>query len=194
VPTVLGLDPSLTSFGGAVISSAGEPATLYRWKPPAKMRGHERLQWLLDHVEGASQGCTFAVIEGVAGSGVQGVEAHLNLAGLHWLVSHHLWQRGIPCAVVQPTVRQKYITGLGRADKDVCLLAVERRFPDIGVGGNDTADAFTLAHMGADWAGFPLAKLPAGQRAVLTSIVPAKKNKPAHPAIAWPDLKEALSA
>lgn len=194
---VLGVDPSLTCAGGAEISSAG-PAALYRWKPPSKMRGPERMAWLLDSIVRAADGCDLAVIEGIAGSGVLGVEAHLELAGLHWVIRYRLYQLGLPCAVVQPSLRMLYLTGKGKAPKEECLLAAERRWPDVGFIGTDDADAYTLAHMGADHLGFAPAQLPAAQRAALTRIVPEKKKGNrvvlAHPAIHWPVLKEALSA
>jgi hypothetical protein len=186
---VLGLDPSLSLSAGAEISSLDEPAALYRWKAD-KLRDEARLDFYVDLIERAAEGCDLVVIEGIAGSGVLGVEAHLNLAGLHWVIRLRLYKLGIPCAVVQPTVRMKYLTGVGRADKDVCLLAAAKRWPNVPFVGNDDADAYTLAHMGADWLGFAPVKLPADQRAVLTSIVPAKKNKPAHPAIKWPVLRK----
>ena len=191
---VLGLDPSLTLSGGAQLSSLNEPAALFRWKPPAKLRGPERMDWHLDNMTRAAEGCSLVVIEGIAGSGVLGVEAHLELAGLHWVIRHRFHQLGIPCAVVQPSLRMMYLTGKGRVPKEECLLAAERRWPHIGFVGTDDADAYTLGHMGADHLGFAPAQMPAGQRAVLTRIVPAKKLKPAHPAIAWPALrKEALN-
>jgi hypothetical protein len=187
---VLGLDPSLTLSGGAKIGPLGEPAALYRWKPPAKLRGPERMAWHLDNMVRAAEGCDLVLIEGIAGSGVLGVEAHLELAGLHWVIRHRLYQLGLPCAVVQPSLRMLYLTGKGRVPKEECLLAAERRWPDIGFTGTDDADAYTLAHMGADWLGFAPARMPADRRAVLTRIVPAKKNKPAHPAIVWPVLRK----
>jgi crossover junction endodeoxyribonuclease RuvC len=180
VTAVLGLDQSLTSFGAACVSSA-RPAELHRWRPGAR-RGHERLQWLLDKVEDAARECDFAVIEGLA-YGAKG-SSLLDLAGLLWAVRHRLWQIGVPYALVAPSSRMKYLTGKGQADKDTCLLAVVRRFPDIEVDGNDTADALTLAAMGADWAGFPLAKMPEAQRAVLHALAKGR------PAIDWPVLKE----
>lgn len=187
---VLGLDPSLTLSGGAQISSLGESAALFRWKPPVKLRGAERMGWHLDNMSQVARECDLVVIEGIAGSGVLGVEAHLELAGLHWVIRHRLYQLGIPCAVVQPSLRQMYLTGKGKADKPACLLAAERRWPDIGFVGTDDADAYTLAHMGADHLGFAPVRMPAVQREVLTRIVPAKKGKPAHPAITWPVLRK----
>jgi Holliday junction resolvasome RuvABC endonuclease subunit len=151
------------------------------------------MQWLLDNVEVTAASCDFAVVEGLA-MGAKG-RSLLDLAGLFGVLTHRLWQLKVPYVVISPFQRAKFITGRANASKEDCLIAALKRFPDAGITGNDTADALTLAAMGADWAGFPLVKMPADQRAVLTDIVPAKKGKPAHPAIAWPALKkEALSA
>jgi Holliday junction resolvasome RuvABC endonuclease subunit len=182
VTIVLGLDQSLTSFGAARASPA-LPVEMHRWRSGAR-RGHERMQWLLDNVEDAASGCDLAVIEGLS-FGAKG-SSLLDLAGLFGVVCHRLWQIGLPYAVVSPSSRMKYLTGRGQADKDTCLLAVVRRFPGIEVDGNDQADALTLAAMGADWAGFPLAKMPEAHRAVLTA-----KNK-GKPVIDWPVLRKGV--
>jgi Holliday junction resolvasome RuvABC endonuclease subunit len=189
MPAVGGLDPSLTSFGAARASSAST-VELARWRPGDRS-GHVRLDWLLGNVEAFVKGCDFVVMEGAAVSRVLGGEAHLNLAGLHWLVRHRLWQLGMPYAVVSPAQRAKYITGNGRASKEDCLIAAIQRFPFAGVRGNDQADALTFAAMGLDWAGCPLAAMPAAQRAVLTAVVRATGKRPAHPAISWPVLAAA---
>jgi crossover junction endodeoxyribonuclease RuvC len=185
VPVVGGIDQSLTSSGAARFSSGVTEPELHRWQPGAR-RGHERLDWLLGHVREFAGGCDLVVIEGLA-FGAKGGSL-LDLAGLFTVITHELWVIGVPYAVVTPNLRAKYVTGNARASKDDCLLAVERRFPGAGVAGNDQADALTLAAMGADHLGFPPAKMPEAQRAVLTAMVPAKKNKPAHPAIDWPAL------
>jgi crossover junction endodeoxyribonuclease RuvC len=129
------------------------------------------------------------VIEGLA-FGAKG-SSLLDLAGLFHVVTHRLWQLKVPYVVISPFQRAKYLTGRAGASKEDCLIAALKRFPDAGITGNDQADALTLAAMGADWAGFPLVKMPADQRAVLTDVVPAKKVAgrvvPAHPAIAWPE-------
>jgi len=196
VTVVGGLDQSLTSFGAARVSSAGQ-VELHRWQP-AKRLGirHERLEWLLGSVRDAASAWDLAVIEGLA-FGAQGGSL-LDLAGLFTAVTHELWKMGVPYAVVTPFQRAKYITGNAKAGKDECLIAVLKRLPEAGVSGNDQADAYTLAAMGADHLGFPLAVMPAAQRAVLTAVVPAKKQGgrviAAHPAIDWPDLKGAPSA
>jgi crossover junction endodeoxyribonuclease RuvC len=189
---IAGFDQSLTSFGGALFSSADEPAALYRWQP-GKLRGHERQDHLLSLMAGVAQQCDFVMVEGLA-FGAKG-SSLLDLAGLYGLMTYRLWQLKVPYVVVTPFQRAKYLTGRAAASKEDCLVAAIKRFPDIEITGNDIADAVTLAAMGADWAGFPLAKMPADQRAVLTDIVPAKKKAgrvvPAHPAIAWPDIRKA---
>jgi crossover junction endodeoxyribonuclease RuvC len=187
-----GLDQSLTSFGAARVGSGLSAPELHRWQPPRRLgTGHERLEWLLGNVREEAADWDLALIEGLA-FGAQG-SSLLDLAGLFTAVTHELWKMGVPYVVVTPNLRAKYVTGNAHAGKDDCLLAVERRFPAAAVAGNDQADALTLAAMGADHLGFPLAKMPEAQRAVLTAIVPAKKKGnrviPAHPAIAWPALK-----
>lgn len=191
-----GLDQSLTSFGAACVSSAGQ-AELHRWQPAKRLgTGHERTDWLLGNVRAAAAAWDLAVIEGLA-FGAQG-SSLLDLAGLFTVVTRELWLLGVPYVVVTPFQRAKYVTGNAKAGKDECLIAVLKRFPGVDVAGNDQADALSLAAMGADHLGFPLARMPEAQRAVLTAVVPAKRKGnrvvPAHPAIAWPELNGAPSA
>ena len=168
-------------MGGWKFVWIGCPAELHRWRPGAR-RGHERLEWLLGNVEEAARGADLALIEGLA-FGAKG-SSLLDLAGLFGVVTHRLWQIGVPYAVVPPSCGPGVPTPCS-----TYLLAVVRRFPGIEVDGNDTADALTIAAMGADWAGFPLADMPAAHRAALTA-----KNSKGKPAIAWPALrKEALN-
>lgn len=183
-----GLDQSLTSFGAARVSSGTEPE-LHRWQPERRLGiGHERLEWLLSSVRGVARDWDLAVIEGLA-FGAKG-SSLLDLAGLFTAVTHELWKMDVPYAVVAPYTRAKYITGNAKAGKDECLIAVLKRLPDAGVAGNDQADAYTLAAMGADHLGFPLAKMPEAQRAVL-SAVHTEKSKRGKPVITWPVLKAA---
>lgn len=190
---ILGVDQSLTSSGAACVSSdPDEAAVLHLWKPPAKMRGTERLQWHVDNLEEAAEGCDLVIFEGLA-NGALG-SSLLDLAGLLAVLRLRVWQMEIPCVVVPPSSRMKYIVGHSPAGKEECMLAVDRRFPQVGINGNDQADALTLAAMGADYYGFPLAKMPEAQRAALTAVVSARKNKPAHPAIDWPVLRSGVSA
>lgn len=191
---VCGLDPSLTSFGGAVTRGPGATPELYRFK--TKLLGHERLAYLLDAVAEIARGSDVAVVEGVL-SHMPGAEVHLNLAGLHWLVRHRLHELDVPYAVVTATSRMKWLTGKGHTEKDDCLVEVIKRFPLADVRGNDQADALTLAAMAAAAYGQPLVTMPADRAAVLTAtkLVTRGKVKVRVPSIDWPRLRsEALSA
>lgn len=161
-PRVTGLDPSLTSFGCAVCLPGQEPALL-RWR--TKKRGHDRLEWLLDHVIHHVSFADFVVIEGLA-HGARS-SSMLDLAGLHWLVRHRLWEMGKPYAVVAPSTRAKWLTGKGNSSKDECLAAAIKRFTMADISGNDDADALTLAAMGLAIKGSPLVTMPADREAQL---------------------------
>jgi crossover junction endodeoxyribonuclease RuvC len=185
---VCGLDPSLTSFGGAVTRGPGATPELYRFK--TKLAGDERLAYLLGEVTAIARDCDVAVIEGVL-SHMPGAEVHLNLAGLHHLVRHRLWELGVPYTVVTPSSRMKWLTGKGRVEKDECLTAAIKRFPQADICGNDQADALTLAAMAAASYGEPLVPMPADREAVLTAtkLVTQGKVKVRVPCIDWPRLK-----
>jgi hypothetical protein len=121
IPTAIGLDLSLTGTG--VASSRGWTRVLH---PPAKARGHVRLDWIrdnvLEHVGSVDE--HLVVVEGPSygnqGAGRQ--SGHHERAGLWWLITHALWKRGIDYAVASPAGRAKYATGKGNAAKaDVAM-------------------------------------------------------------------------
>jgi Holliday junction resolvasome RuvABC endonuclease subunit len=191
---VCGLDPSLTSFGGAVTCGPAVSPELFRFK--TKLMGHARLDYLLGEVTSIARDCDVAVIEGVL-SHMPGAEAHLNLAGLHWLVRHRLHELGVPYAVIPPSTRMKWLTGKGNAEKDDCLTTAIKRFTLADIGGNDHADALTLAAMGAAAYGQPLVPMPADRDPLLSAAKFATRGKVKVrvPVIDWPRLKtEAFSA
>lgn len=165
---VLGLDLSLTCAGMAVVD--GE-VTTKALKPPAKLDGHERLDWMLAEIWSRAGLIGLAVVEGPSygnqGSGRQ--SGHHERAGLWWLTTHTLWKHGIATAVVPPAALKKYATGKGNASKDAIMLATARRFPDFA-GDNNEADALWLAAMGADHLGEPVVAMPAAHRAALDAV------------------------
>lgn len=161
---VVGVDLSLRSTG-----IAGSTGWADRLVPPAGARDLLRLRWLVDEVRLNVTAATLVVLEGPAHS--RAAQAgHHELAGLWWMVRDRLARMDIPVAVVSPSARAKYATGRGNAGKDEVLAAVIRRYPDVEITGNDQADAYTLAAMGADWLGHPPAYVPAIQRAVLDKV------------------------
>jgi crossover junction endodeoxyribonuclease RuvC len=180
---IVGLDPSLTSFGCAAVKGPGVVPVLTRIRP-GTMTGHLRLRYLMREVETFVKGCDLVVIEGVAFTG-NNPGTYASLAGLFTLITHGLWEQGYPYAVVTPSTRCKYLTGKGNASKDDCLLAASRRFDRVvEVSGNDTADALTLAQMGAHHYGCQVVNMPKDSTDLLTA-----KNKKGQPVIDWPVLK-----
>lgn len=182
-PRVVGLDSALRSFG--IASVDGDGIFTKRVQPSAKLgRTHDRLEYLLTEVEEWAEGASLAVLEGLA-FGAKG-SSLTGLAGIHWMVRHALWSMGVPYAIVSPYTRAQYITGFAKADKDIVLAHVIRRFPEADVTGNDVADALVLAAMGREWMGYPIAKMPKASTELLTAVNASGKRK-GQPKIDWPE-------
>lgn len=162
-PRVIGLDLSLSATG---VAGDGWTEVV---KPPAKLRDHSRLRWILVGLRDFTRS-DLVVVEGPA-YGNQGLQrGHHERAGLWWMATHDLWARGIPVAVAPPATVKRYATGKGNADKDAVLLAAARRFPWFS-GDNNEADALWLAAAGYDRLGHPLADMPAAHRKALDAVV-----------------------
>jgi Holliday junction resolvasome RuvABC endonuclease subunit len=182
IPTAIGLDLSLTGTG--IASSKGWTRVLH---PPAKARGHVRLDWIrdqvLEHVGSVHE--NLVVVEGPSygNQGAQRQSGHHERAGLWWLITHALWKRGVDYAVASPASRAKYATGRGNAAKADVVREVTRRF-DWFAGGEDEADALVLAAMGADWLGAPIVDMPKTHRAALGPVRwPEALDPPEHPGL-----------
>ncbi len=169
--TVVGVDLSLTSTGLAAISWEDGRPTVELRRLKTKLRGFDRLDFILDAVAQWTFGARLVVVEGLAfaahDTGRQG-------AGLHWLVRHGLWKGEMPTAVCPPTVRAKYACGKGNGGKDEVLAAVIRRYGiplDLEIDGNDVADALTMAALGARWLGRPIEeRIPEVNAQVLSKV------------------------
>jgi Holliday junction resolvasome RuvABC endonuclease subunit len=169
---VVGLDLSLTSTGVAG-TTCGDVWTA-RIRPPAKLTGHDRLNYIRRTIlDFYLPGVALVVVEGPSLRS-PGKYAHES-AGLWWLVTHSLWRAKTPTAIVPPNNRAQYATGLGDANKREVIASVAELFPWFNVGRRpglaDEADALVLAAMGCDWAGEPLVVVPAKHRAALDGCV-----------------------
>ena len=184
--TIIGLDLSLGSTGLAVRDDAGKITThRIQSKPKATgplvktkrgmtasqtyedkltrfmLIGHRVAQLVPDgstvYVEGPSYGSP-------------GSSSH-DIAGNWWLVLQRLDEKNCDVVVVPPATLKTYATGKGNTDKDNVLAAVIRRYLDLGITGNDVADAVTLMAIGCRIAGAPLEdNLPATHLRALKTL------------------------
>lgn len=164
VEKVYGLDLSLASTG--IACNAGWTDTL---KPPAKLRGHERLAWLLGAIKEHVRSADLVIVEGPSYGSQKGQAGHHERAGLWWMVTHWLWTAGVPFAVAPPSSVKKYATGSGVAGKDAMLLAAAKRFPWFD-GDNNACDGLWLCAAGADHLGVPMVAMPQAHRAALAGV------------------------
>jgi len=171
-PRILALDLSLTGTGIAAIGA--DRRLRLSTVDGTRTDGHRRLQ----HIHATIAGTVLVVepqlvvIEDIY-QGLKGATA-LQLAGLHTLVRHWLWLRGVPYVLVNNTWLKQYALGKGSGPdtgKDAVLLAVERRYGLLAVvGDNNQADALVLLAMALDHYGHPLAPVAAKHRAALAKV------------------------
>ncbi|MCG7596337.1 hypothetical protein [Mycobacterium sp. PSTR-4-N] len=170
---VLGLDPSLTSTGIAVLRD-GIPCMLNSLGHP----GHDADSYLVRSRRIVSQARSvlaaayirpdaygepidLAVIEGPSYGSQYGDQ--WDRAGLWWGIFSALAAKKVPIAVVSPKTRAKWATGKdvegnGNSKKPVVFAAVKDEWTDVRahIRNDDVADALTIAAMGALWLGDPL--------------------------------------
>lgn len=180
VPTVIGLDLSLT--GSGIASSVGwcERIGFADITKMPLIRRVAIMRVLTEKLLDLIGRPDLVVVEVPAfsrsGGGV------IERAALYDRVTSALVDREIPVAEAFNQHRMRYATGKGAASKGAIVDAVARRWPAFETGGDDNkADAVILAAMGADHLGIPLASVPQTHRAGLTGV-------------RWPDLGVAVAA
>ena len=180
MPLVLGIDPSLTSTGLALLGCdssglAEHELRRVRSKPSGNdwASRRRRIEAIVTTV-GASlpplvkQRVDLAVMESPSYSSAS-TSTH-DRAKLWWDLYDMLSDRGIRVITAAPTQRMKYVTGKGRADKDVVLAHTIRRFPQLDITGNDVADAVVFAAIGARELGFPIDNVPTVNQSVMSKL------------------------
>lgn len=167
----IGLDLSLTRTG---VAGAGWTSSIR-----VKTRGHERLQAIREAIADYTRHADLVVIEGLA---YDGHDRNRQNAGLSWHIRHDLWLRGTPYALVPPSCLKVYAAGNGGAHKEAVRAGLAERLTWITAKTPlDESDAATLAVMGYDHLGQPLAEFPEANRSALKGG-------------AWPDMAERLAA
>ena len=193
---VIGLDPSLTATGSARITQDGDVQLAHFGR---KGRRDESLVSRADRVRGIVMDATdwvhsepldassdewtdwgwpeVVAIEGMS-YGSQGGSAQ-DRAHLWWeLVGHFVGPvAAVPVVEVAPSVRAKWATGRGNADKGAVAAAMARLWPAVEIDCDNCADALALASIAAGRLGW---------------IDTTKARRDAVAKVAWPaDLGEA---
>ncbi|MCF8605138.1 hypothetical protein L5I01_17425 [Gordonia sp. HY442] len=150
---VVGIDPSLTSCGIAVLAADGHTRT---WS--VGHAGRDGANWAQRSDRIVAQ--TRLVLRQIpADAALVVVEdmptmrhvlpSFIDRCALWFGLYSALRSRGTPIAVVNPKTRAKWATGNGNSGKRDVLAAVRADWPDLQIPNDDCADALTLAAMGA---------------------------------------------
>jgi len=172
---VLGVDPSLTGTGWALIDDHDDfpvQVGIVKSKPPVTQLIGDRADRIARITEALpALTPSLVVIERPAFARTNGM-AH-DRSGLWWAIVDLYLARA--ALVVEVGIQQvkKYATGSGTADKGAVVEAVTRRYPEIETRGNDNiCDAVVLAAMGARHLGRPLEEsLPAANLSALEKVM-----------------------
>ncbi|UYL88118.1 RuvC-like resolvase [Gordonia phage Evaa] len=177
MPRILAIDPSLTSTG---IARIDRDATGNRWSADlycikSKPNGntmqatHRRIAAILHEVRKELDRMPQAVaMEAPAFASNSG-----SAMSRSWL-----WGRiydaaaglGVPIYVVTTNQRMKYATGKGNTGKDGVLAAAIHQWPDVGIKGNDEADALIVGAVTCRAIGLPIDTWPAGHYPFLDKV------------------------
>lgn len=171
----LGLDLSLTGTGLVVLDDSGE--VVYSSTAKNKLRGIERLSFIEEVVGDLLVRFKIKMIciEGYA-MGSRSGQA-FSIGELGGVIKLLLWEQAKTYFLVPPTQLKKYVTGSGRAEKDMVILNVYKKW-GWEAGDNNQADAYVLARI-ARQLHSPSDDLSKYQQEVLDAIInpPKKKGK-----------------
>lgn len=161
---VVGIDPSLTSTGLALVDKYTGTAytaavTSSGKKTDTLTMQSERIRDLADricdHVNAANP--ALVVIESATFSTRNDTSAHRR-AGLWWAVVNDLIADDVPVVMLSPGEVKKFATGKGNAGKDMMVARAATTWGEdtLGTNINDIADALFLATAGSFGLGYPV--------------------------------------
>jgi len=161
---VVGIDPSLTSTGMAIVdvhtgTSYTAAVTSSGKKTDTLTMQSERIRDLTDricdYVRAANP--ALVVIESATFSTRSDTSAHRR-AGLWWAVVNELIADSVPVVMLSPGEVKKFATGKGNAGKDAMVARAATTWGEdtLGTNINDIADALFLATAGSFGLGYPV--------------------------------------
>jgi crossover junction endodeoxyribonuclease RuvC len=164
---IYGIDPSLTATGIATLNNAGQVERLETISFP-KLKDEERLAAIIDAVCEKISTPILIVIEGLSLGSHTGMSTER--AALHHMLRVAFWEAHIPFLIVPPSTLKKFATGSGKAEKNIMIREVFRRW-EVEAKDDNQADAAALAYLGAAYANWtPDAFLIQPQRDVIAAL------------------------
>lgn len=159
---VMGIDPSLTSTGLALVVDGQIAATDCVKSSPTGDTPAEVVGRILAVADGVIEVALdyhpdIVVIESASFASKFG-KPH-ERAGLYWFLVGNFIGMGVRVVTVAPQSRAKYGTGKGNAKKADVYAAVKATYQPLTtarISNNDIADAVLLASMGSRVLGFPV--------------------------------------
>lgn len=162
---ILGIDPSLTSTGLAILDGT-TPVWRYHWgidghKHDGTVARNRNLRRVVKHIGDviATQQFDMAAIEARAHGaryGNPGEREALRQSLISLLDGGRRDIPKVPMAFVNPKTRALWAVNDGNADKKAILAAVREWWPGLYVANDDEADAMVLALMAAMRLGEPM--------------------------------------
>ena len=169
---ILGIDPSLTSTGIAIITDTTAPHVETYGRGPAGQDPTARYHRLHHTAHRVAQllvqPTDLVIIERPAYDSRTGSQH--DRSGLWWMIIQSCVYAGVRVVEVSPSTVKKYATGNGKPGKEEVLAAVVRRYPDAPVSNNNEADALVLALIGARLIGRPVDAPPKTHLDALKSL------------------------
>lgn len=173
----VGLDLSLTHTGYAIVKDDGTvlASGVIKSKPSGDTHlaetqrivriAEEAVQKIDDFLEEGEE--VLVSIEGLAfmAKGTSLVQ----LAGLNYLIRILLAEFGWRFIIVMPSTLKKFITGSGKGDKDMIMMALYRDYGHESLDNNE-GDAYGLSVCGLAVLGKSLKKLTTPQQEVITLL------------------------
>lgn len=145
-PMFVGMDPSFNGFAIVVLDKDGEIIEQKLFGSDSKSEPEDRLIELeseFDFIPNIV--CLHSVcIEGPSYAS-QGAYI-LQMGALHFMIRIMLKRRDVPFKVVAPGTLKKFVTGDGRAKKDLMLLKVYKKW-GVEFDNDNLADAYSLARL-----------------------------------------------
>lgn len=158
---IMGLDLSLKSSGLSILDEYGRDTTS-AFQTSTKLSTERRIALIKEFVLSSLDGVKDVFIEGYAFHG----SSLAVLAELSGVIKNAMLTGGINFYTVAPTTVKKYITGSGKADKDVMRLAVYKRFGK-EFKTTDECDAYAIADFGYNVLFPPIRKLTKQEKEVI---------------------------